>query len=213
MAGQSVRHPVFARFYAKMSIGMDSAGVAEKRQQLLAGLAGSVIEVGAGNGLNFAHYPSTVTSVLAVEPEPHLRTIAERNAKHAAVPITIVDGTAEHLPADDAAYDAVVATLMLCSVPDPATALREMRRVLRPAGELRFMEHAAAESAGHRRIQRVADVTIWPLCFGGCHPSRDAVAAMTASGFAVRELTKFRFPDDRLPWPTAPHVLGVAVPV
>jgi ubiquinone/menaquinone biosynthesis C-methylase UbiE len=210
MPTQPVRHPVFARFYAWLSEGMEHK-VGEHRRRLLAGLTGSVIEVGAGNGLNFRHYPGTVASVLAIEPEPHLRAIAESNAQRAAVPITVRDGTAEGLPADDAAYDAVVATLMLCSVPDQATALREMRRVLRPGGELRFMEHVAGESAGQRRIQRIADATVWPTCFGGCHASRDAVAAITAAGFTVRELTKYRLPDSWLPWPTAPHARGVAV--
>ncbi len=206
-----VRHPIFARFYARLSAGMEGAGVGQVRDQLLTGLSGSVIEIGAGNGLNFTHYPASVTSVLAVEPEPHLRGIAERSASAAPVPIEVTDGTAEQIPAADGSFDTVVATLMLCSVPDLAVALAEMRRVLRPGGELRFMEHVRAETAGCRRIQRLADATIWPACFGGCHASRDPVTAIAAAGFTIRELTRYRLPESRLPWPTSPHARGIAV--
>ena len=205
-----MRHPVFARVYARLSAGMEHAGVGEHREKLLARLSGAVLEVGAGNGLNFGHYPESVSRVLAVEPEPYLRGIAERQARRAAVPITVCGGTAERLPAAAGTFDAVVASLMLCSVPHQARALAEMHRVLRPGGQLRFMEHVAAESAGQRRIQRLADATIWPACFGGCHASRDTVAAISAAGFHITELNRYRLPDSRL-WPTTPHVRGVAV--
>ncbi len=211
MSSQQVRHPVFARFYARLSTGMEGAGVGRQRELMLAGLAGSVLEVGAGNGLNFSHYPATVTSVLAVEPEQHLRMLAERNAVRAVVPITVTGGAAEQLPAEDSSFDAVVASLMLCSVADQALALAQMHRVLRPGGELRFMEHVSAQSPGHRRIQQALDATIWPACFGGCHASRDTVAAITAAGFSVTELVRYRLPNSRLPWPTTPHARGVAV--
>jgi ubiquinone/menaquinone biosynthesis C-methylase UbiE len=204
------RHPVFARFYARISAGME-AGVGPHRTRMLAGLTGSVIEVGAGNGLNFGHYPASVTSVLAVEPEPYLRTLAETAARKASVPVAVTGGSAERLPADEASFDAVIASLMLCSVPDQDAALREMHRVLRPGGELRFMEHVRAQSAGHQRIQRLADATFWPACFGGCHVNRDTVAAITAAGFRITELTRYTLPESRLPWPTTPHARGVAI--
>jgi ubiquinone/menaquinone biosynthesis C-methylase UbiE len=213
MPRPALRHPVFARFYGRLSTRTERAGVSAHRHKLLAGLTGSVLEVGAGNGLNFGHYPAAVTAVLAVEPEPHLRALAEQSARLATTDITVTDGVAEHLPAGDQEFDAVVATLMLCSVSDPARALREMRRVLRSGGELRFMEHVAAESAGLRRVQRIADATCWPTCFGGCHASRDPVAAISAAGFRVRELETYWLPDTRFPWPTAPHARGIAVRV
>jgi ubiquinone/menaquinone biosynthesis C-methylase UbiE len=207
MPSQQVNHPLFARFYARLS---SSPQEHEHRDAMLAGLTGSVIEVGAGNGLNFRHYPDTVTSVLAVEPEPHMRELAQASAADARVPITVTDGVAEGLPADDASFDAVVASLMLCSVADQAIALAEMRRVLRPGGELRFMEHVRAESPGHQRFQRLADATLWPVCFGGCHADRDTVAAIAAAGFTVKETTRYRLPDSAL-WPTTTHARGIAV--
>src|SRR6266508_2488374 len=113
----------------------------EHRRKLLAGLSGQVVEVGAGNGLNFTLYPETVEHVLAVEPEPLLREAAIEEAKKAPVPVEVVDGLASELPAEDASQNAAVASLVLCSVPDQAEALAEMRRVLKPGGELRFYEH------------------------------------------------------------------------
>jgi ubiquinone/menaquinone biosynthesis C-methylase UbiE len=211
MPSQQVRHPLFARFYARLSVSMESAGVGERRDALLAGLTGSVIEIGAGNGLNFGHYPGTVTSVLAVEPERHLRELALVSARGVKkVPITVTDGTADRLPADDGSFDAAVASLVLCSVHDQAVGLAEMRRVLRPGGELRFMEHVSSESPGQRHVQRLADATIWPACFGGCHAGRDTIAAIAAAGFTVKEVTRYRLPDSGL-WPTTPHALGIAV--
>jgi SAM-dependent methyltransferase len=117
---------------------MDAQGAAEHRRALLAGLTGPVLEVGAGNGRNFAHYPSTVTDVLAVEPEPYLRGLAQVAAGQAPVPVRVVDGTADALPTPDASMKAAVAALVLCSVPDQARALAELHQVLRPGGELRF---------------------------------------------------------------------------
>ena len=123
-----VRHPVFARCYARVGHLME-AEVADHRSKLLAGLTGRVIEVGAGNGLNFPHYPATVTEVLAVEPEPHLRRLALAAARQAPVPIRVVDGTAEALPVPDGAVDVVVASLVLCTVADLHRALAEIGRM------------------------------------------------------------------------------------
>ena len=105
----SQRHPIWARVYARISPTMDAQGAVDHRRELLAGLAGRVLEVGAGNGLNFAHYPPAVTEVLAVEPEPYLRGLAEVAASQAPVPTRAVDGTADDLPASDASMDAAVA--------------------------------------------------------------------------------------------------------
>ena len=132
------QNPRFARLYERISAESERRGTAEHRDRVLAGLAGSVIEVGAGNGLNFARYPTTVTEVVAVEPEDTLRGLAERAAATAPVPVTVVAGHGDALPVDDASFDAAVVSLVLCSVPDPPHLLAEVRRVLKPGGELRF---------------------------------------------------------------------------
>jgi ubiquinone/menaquinone biosynthesis C-methylase UbiE len=207
----AVSHPLFARFYQRISPMMDRAGAAEHRRALVTGLQGRVIEVGAGNGLMFAHYPPEVTQVVAVEPEPRLRAAAVEAAAVAPVPITVVDGLADALPWGDGEFDAAVAALVLCTVPDQAAALAEIHRVVRPGGQLRFFEHVAAPDPGMlRRAQRLVDATVWPRLLGGCHTGRDTVTAITAAGFGIDELHRFRFPDSGPASPAAPHARGSA---
>ena len=203
------RHPLFARFYAWLSPKMDQGGLIAYRQRLLAGLSGSVIEVGAGNGLNFAHYPPAVSRVVAVEPEAYLRGVACRSARTAPVPVEVVEGVAERLPVDDAAFDAAVVSLVLCSVADQRSALREIRRVLRPGGSLRFFEHVRADSLAVYWSQRLLDLTVWPLVAGGCHTSRDTEAAILRAGFDLERVERVRWPEG-LPTPTSKHILGSA---
>lgn len=208
---QTSRHPLFARLWGPISRQLDKQGAAEHRQRLLAGLQGRVIEIGAGNGRNFAHYPTSVSEVVAVEPEPYLRGRAEDAAGDAPVTVTVVDGVAERLPVEDAAVDAAVVSLVLCSVDDLPAALAEIRRVLRSGGQLRFLEHVVAHGGAHRRLQQVLDATIWPRVGGGCHAARDTVGAIEQAGLTVGDVDRFRFPDGPLPMPTSPHVLGEAV--
>lgn len=210
MGGMSVQHPIFARLYPRMARAMDRGGLAEHRMALLAGLTGEVIEVGAGSGANFAHYPTGVTRVLAVEPEPHLRALARAAAEHAPVPVEVVDGLAERLPAGDNTADAVVCTLVLCSIPDPGPVFREIRRVLRPDGEFRFLEHVRADTPGMARVQRFMDATFWPHIAGGCHVGRDTAAAIEHAGYTLDRLDRFHFPDLRTP--TSNHIQGIARP-
>jgi ubiquinone/menaquinone biosynthesis C-methylase UbiE len=201
-----VRHPVFARVYGRVGHLMD-AEIGDHRRRLLAGLTGRVLEVGAGTGLNFPHYPATVTEVLAIEPEPYLRRLALAAAQQAPVPIRVVDGTAEALPAPDRTVDTVVASLVLCTVADLDQALAEVRRVLRPGGRLRFYEHVRAEDPRLARWQDRLERP-WGWLVGGCHPNRDTVAAITAAGLRLVQLDRF---DLRAMPPLArPHVLGVA---
>jgi ubiquinone/menaquinone biosynthesis C-methylase UbiE len=202
-------HPVFARLYARVRPKLDEQGVAEHRRRLLSELAGRVLEVGAGDGGNFAHYPPEVTDVVAVEPERYLRAKAERYATTAPVRVQVVSGTADRLPLDDSSVDAVVASLVLCSVPDQATALAEAFRVLRPGGELRFYEHVAASPGRMNGVQKLLDATIYPPLTGGCHLHRDTAAAITAAGFTITTLDRFNFPPTG-PNPAAPHILGRA---
>ncbi|MET9678102.1 class I SAM-dependent methyltransferase [Streptomyces sp. NPDC006482] len=206
-----VHHPLFARFYARVSVSADArGGLGALREELLAGLTGRVVEIGAGNGLNFAHYPIGVSEVVAVEPEPHLRQLAEEAARRAPVPVTVLPGTAEALPTEDGVFDAAVASLVLCTVRGVPAALAEVRRVLRPGGELRFLEHVAARTPGLARVQRGLDHTVWPLLFGGCHTSRDPLAAIEDAGFTLASYRSFDLPERGPRLPTSPCVLGVA---
>lgn len=207
----AVHHPVFARFYARMSVTADlKGGVAAHREELLAGLSGRVIEIGAGNGLNFAHYPGAVSEVVAIEPERSLRQLAARAGLRAEVPVDVVPGTAEALPVKSEAFDAAVASLVLCTVRDLPRALGEIKRVLRPGGELRFFEHTLASGRALSTAQRAVDRTVWPLLFGGCHTARDTLAAIEAAGFELGTYRRLRIPERGVQLPSSPCVLGVA---
>jgi protein-L-isoaspartate O-methyltransferase len=113
MANTCISHPLFARLFALLAPTAEGLGVAAHREELLEGLCGKVIEVGAGSGLNFAHYPSTVTEVLAVEPDPYLRARATEAASNARIPVQVVDGTAEELPVGDGPFDVAVASFVV----------------------------------------------------------------------------------------------------
>ncbi|WP_246361252.1 class I SAM-dependent methyltransferase [Haloechinothrix aidingensis] len=181
----------------------------EHRRSLLTGLSGEIVEVGAGNGLNFAHYPPSVTRVLAVEPEPHLREAATGAARLAAVPVRVVDGLAEELPAADGSFDAAVVSVVLCSVPDQVAALGEIHRVLGTGAQLRFLEHVGADTPGMRRVQRLIDGTVGPRVFGGCHCGRDTEGVIESAGFRIDRIERFLFPGARTPHSF--HILGTAV--
>ena len=167
-------NPRFAESYMRVSAKAEGRGVATHRRLLLKGLAGSVCEVGAGHGLNFAHYPATVTRVIAIEPEPTLRARAAQVAVSAPVPVEVLDGLAAGIPLDDGHCDAVVLSLVLCSVPDLGAALAEVRRVLRPGGELRFYEHVRSKLGVIGFAEDVA-TPLWSRLAGGCHLNRDPV--------------------------------------
>jgi ubiquinone/menaquinone biosynthesis C-methylase UbiE len=206
---EKVHHPIFARLYLRMTKSRTARGEEEHRRRLLAGISGRVIEVGAGNGLNFPFYPETVTEVLAVEPESTLRAAALEAAREAPVRIEVMDGVSSKLPAADGSFDAGIASLVLCSVPDQASALAELRRVIRPGGELRFYEHVVSERPFPARLQRIADATFWPRVGGGCHMSRDTTRAIEEAGFAIENCDRFPF-SPGAPVPPLAHVLGVA---
>jgi ubiquinone/menaquinone biosynthesis C-methylase UbiE len=148
---------------------------------------------------------------VAVEPEPHLRALAEQAGARTGLTVTVVDAVAGALPIEDSSCDAAVACLVLCSVPDQAAALAELRRVLRPGGELRFYEHVHAERRPLRTVLSLADrSTLWPRLAGGCHPARDTLAAIEAAGFRVEDVRRFDF-SPGAPLPAVPHILGRAM--
>ncbi|MFC8403730.1 class I SAM-dependent methyltransferase [Streptomyces griseoincarnatus] len=205
-----VHHPVFARWYARCSAAAESRGMADVRRGLLGGLSGRVIEVGAGNGLNFAHYPGAVSEVVAMEPERVLRALAVEAALRAEMPVDVAPGVAEALPVKSEAFDAAVLSLVLCSVRDVRRALAEVRRVLRPGGEVRFFEHGAGGGRVMRATQRALDRTLWPPLAGGCHLSRDAVASLREAGFELGPYRRMTIPENGPALPQSFCVIGTA---
>jgi ubiquinone/menaquinone biosynthesis C-methylase UbiE len=205
-----IERPRFASMYSKASARAERRGATEHRRRLLDGLSGRVLELGAGSGLNFAHYPFAVTEVIAVEPEPTLRAAAMEAAATAPVSVSFRDGNADTLPLAAAEVDAAVASLVLCSVPDQARALAELHRVVRPGGQLRFYEHVIARCQPMRTVLQLADRSgLWPAIAGGCHPARDTGAAIEAAGFEIEQCERFGFRASALE-PSVPHILGVA---
>jgi ubiquinone/menaquinone biosynthesis C-methylase UbiE len=205
-----IARPRFARMYLRSAASAEQRGAIDHRRRLLEGLRGTVVEIGAGHGLNFPHYPPEVSEVVAIEPEPTLRSQAETAAESAPVPIRVLAGVADELPGADASADAVVASLVLCSVPDQSQALAEIRRVLRPDGQLRFYEHVVPRCQPKRLLLQVIDRSgIWPTIAGGCHPARDTTEAILRAGFDIEEIERFGFSAARFE-PLIPHILGIA---
>jgi ubiquinone/menaquinone biosynthesis C-methylase UbiE len=206
MSGE-VSHPLFARFaeFVAAREGPEDRGL---RREVLAGLHGRVIEIGSGSGPNFEHYPDAVSEIVAVEPEAHLRAKAEAAAGRSGRPIRVVDALADDLPFEDASFDAAVAVLVLCSVPNQATALGELRRVVRPGGELRFYEHVIGTSKRLSGLQRALAPGLARI-FGGCRADRDTGRAIEEAGFRIERSRRF-LERSLVEAPAAPRILGAA---
>lgn len=200
----------FARFLERREARRPDQVHRELRRKALAGLRGRVIEVGSGDGRSFEHYPSTVKRVLAVEPDPTARASAAERAAAAQVEIEIVEGDAGSLPAEDDSFDAAVLMGVLCSVPEPAVALRELRRVLIPGGELRFWEHVRSHNPVFHAFQRAGDAVFWTRALGGCETTRDTEAAIRAAGFEIVELDRGFHSSSVLTITSAPYIVGRA---
>ena len=168
-----------------------------------------MIEVGSGDGRSFEHYPPGVERLLAVEPDATARVAAANRALDAVIPIEVVDGTAETLPAEDGAFDAAVLMGVLCSVHDPAAALGELRRVLKPGGELRFWEHVRSGNAAFRALQHATDSLFWTKALGGLgETTRDTMAAIRAAGFEIVTLERGFHSSSLVTITSAPYILG-----
>ena len=204
--GASLIQRLVAAGYDRLFDHVDTLGGADHRRRLVGPAAGEVLEIGAGTGRNLPRY-CHATRVVALEPGLGMRARAEQAARAAPVAVEILDGTAEDLPFPDASFDTVVASLVLCTVPDLAGALAEARRVLRPGGTLRFYQHVRADDPRLARWQDRLERP-WGWLTGGCHPNRDVVAAITTAGLRVVELDRFDF--QIMPPLVRPHVLGVA---
>jgi SAM-dependent methyltransferase len=200
----------FARYLERREQRRPDPVARELRRKALAGLRGRVIEVGSGDGRSFEHYPPEVERLLAVEPDPTARAAAAERARAAAFPINIVAGVAEALPTEDGSFDAAVVMGLLCSVPDPAAALRELRRVLAPGGELRFWEHVRSRNPAFRLLQRSFDALFWTRALGGCRTTRDTESAIRAAGFDIQALDRGFHSSSLATITTAPYLVGTA---
>ena len=200
----------FARYLERCEQRRPDPIAREIRRRVLAGLSGDVIEVGSGDGRSFEHYPREVGRLLAVEPDATARASAAARARDTSFPIELVGGDAAALPAEAGSFDAAVVMGLLCSVPDPAAALRELRRVLRPGGELRFWEHVRSGNAAFRGVQRAVDRLFWTRALGGCETTRDTKAAIEAAGFEVVDLDRGFHSSSVLTITSAPYVAGAA---
>ena len=180
--------------------------VAERKRGLFAGLEGNVLEIGPGTGPNLAYYPPGIRW-LGVEPNPfmvsYLRTAAER----AGLQVDLRPGTAERLPTEDSSMDVVVSTLVLCSVSDPGSVLREIRRVLKPGGRFLFIEHVAAPPGTRLRRVQKAIRPVWTFLTDGCHPDRETGASIEQASFGQVRYENFRLPLG----PVSTQIAGVAV--
>ncbi|GAA0966433.1 hypothetical protein GCM10009555_008280 [Acrocarpospora macrocephala] len=184
--------------------GRGSSRPTEQRDRLLSGLAGSVLEIGAGDGVKLTCYPREVEEITLVEPDPFLRAAARLAAASVATGVQILNGDLTRLPVPDGSCDAVVCSLILCCAPRLETTLAEVRRVLRPDGELRFYEHQPSPKPIAVLAERVAS-PLWSRVCGGCHLARDTVAAIERTGFTIERL-------DRFPLHRMSHALGTARP-
>jgi SAM-dependent methyltransferase len=203
----TVDHPFFARIWPAIA-AHETEQMRELRRENLAGLSGRVLEVGAGTGTNFELYPDSVAQVVAVEPEQRLVGLAREAAAGAAIPIEVTNRTVESFSADEP-FDAVVCSLVLCSVSDPDSVLRELLSCLRQGGELRFLEHVA--TGGIRgRFQQLVDATIWPRLAGNCHTHRHTEQSIRAAGFEVDNARIERTVPAWAPLPVSEFVLGRA---
>lgn len=207
----TVDNPFFARLWTFLS-RHETEEIRRLRRENLAGLSGRVLEVGAGTGTNFAFYPSTVGEVVAVEPERRLAALARQAAESAPVPVTVSTDTVEQFSRSSGGepFDAVVCSLVLCSVEEPDGVLRQLLSLLRPGGELRYLEHIA--STGPRaRLQKFADATVWPRLLGNCHTHRHTEESIVGAGFQVSGARREWTMPAWVPLPVAEFAIGRAV--
>jgi ubiquinone/menaquinone biosynthesis C-methylase UbiE len=189
-------HRIFASVYDLMLRGAERGGLRDMRAELLSEAGGRTLELGAGTGLNLAHYTGAVTELVLTEPDPHMaRRLRRRLQDEPPAParVEVVEAPAERLPFEDGSFDSVVSTLVLCSVETPATATGEIVRVLKPDGRLLYLEHVRADDDGLARWQDRLERP-WGWLGAGCHPNRDTVAQLQAAGLETESLVRDRMP-------------------
>lgn len=208
MSNKTVDNPFFARVWTVLSTH-ETAAIQRLRRQNLDGLSGRVLEVGAGTGTNFAFYPPAVSEVVAIEPERRLAALAQKAAESAQVPVTVSTDTVEQFIAGEP-FDAVVCSLVLCSVEEPDSVLRQLLSALRPGGELRYLEHVAS-SGPRARLQKFADATLWPRLLGNCHTHRHTEESIVGAGFQVSGARREWTMPAWVPLPVGEFAIGRAI--
>ncbi len=207
---QEQGHKWFASIYDRMMASAERSFMKEVRQEIVGGAKGRVLEIGAGTGASFPYYRDGV-DLVATEPDPYMLRRAQQRAEELNRPIELKQAPAEQLPFDDASFGTVVATLVMCSVRDPAKALSEIRRVLKPQGEYRFYDHVRYEHA-FGAFWQDAVTPVWRWFGAGCHPNRDIARSIREAGFDIvaLELLKPLPPIPPMVF-SRPHIKGVAL--
>jgi ubiquinone/menaquinone biosynthesis C-methylase UbiE len=170
-----------------LNVAMNTSAIRGERQRCLEHVSGTVLEVGFGTGLNLPHYPRTVTKVVGIDPSNRSARLARKRVAEAPFPVETVGLSAERLPVADSTFDALVSTFTLCTIPDVATALAEMRRALRPGGRFHFVEHGRAQDPNVERWQTRLN-GLQQILFGGCHLNRNISALIEQAGFRIERL-------------------------
>jgi ubiquinone/menaquinone biosynthesis C-methylase UbiE len=173
------------------------APMTELRGRYVPRARGDVLEIGIGSGLNLPHYAEEVTSITGVDPSAELNEMARERAAGLNKPVNVIGVSGESLPAEDNSFDSIVCTWTLCSIPNPYRAIAEMRRVLKPGGELYFVEHGRSDDANIARWQARIE-PLWKIIGGGCHLTRRADEMLADAGFAVIEKTVGYVPGPKI---------------
>ncbi|MDN5873206.1 MAG: class I SAM-dependent methyltransferase [Sinobacteraceae bacterium] len=202
---------LMAAIYERTCTPSEEAGLSDWRAQLLSNLEGSVLEVGTGTGLNLLHYSKAVTRLVLSEPDKHMQRALERKrGADLDERMEVMTASVDDLPMEDASFDAVVSTLVLCSAADPAQGLAEIFRVLRPGGQFAFLEHVAAdprdEASRHKWQGRIEP--IWKRVMDNCHLRRETERYIKESGFDIEWIERELIP--KAPSWVRPSIRGIA---
>jgi len=183
----------FSALYDRGFKKSEEAGLREMRRELLSQARGRVLELGSGTGLNLELYPDSIGSLTMTEPDPHMTKQLRKRLAESDRGAEVVETGAEDLPFEDDSFDTAVVTLVLCTVPDPAAALQEIKRVLKPGGQLLFLEHVRSIDPGLAKWQDRLEGP-WRFLADGCHCNRDAVSKISAAGFDLGDVERPEFP-------------------
>lgn len=202
-----VRGRIFAAMYDRMMAGSERGGLGDLRRGLLVGITGRVLEIGGGTGANLPFYAPTLESLTITEPNSAMVRRLDRRARGHLGLVKVLRAPAEHIPYDDHSFDAVVSTLVLCGVEDPHRALSEIRRVLRPGGQLHFLEHVRSDEPGLARVQDLLN----PLSrmISACDCNRPTLTSIQDAGFTIAAITHGSLP--KAPPFVRPMISGRAV--